>query len=102
MRKRSAFLVWLDKDLALFALPGSSPGRPADVSDDVVHFCLTIIVLFKLVATGAPLKGWIAPLLEVRRQPHNGALRRRDQEPSTPSMADNGSPQNETVRATRH
>ena len=33
----------------------------------------------------------MAPWLGVKRQPHSGASRRREQEPSTPSMADNGS-----------
>ncbi len=47
-------MIWL-------APPDGSPGRPAVFSDGAIQFCLTIKVLFKLVAIGAPLMEWMAP-----------------------------------------
>ena len=55
LRKRGSLLIWLAKEMTWLAPHDGSPGRPAVFSDAAIQFCLTIKVLFKLVAIGAPL-----------------------------------------------
>ena len=55
LRKRGSLLIWLDKEMIWLAPHGGGPGRPAVFSDAAIQFCLTIKVLFKLVAIVAPL-----------------------------------------------
>ena len=55
LRKRGSLLIWLDKGMAWHAPHEGRPGRPPVFSDAAIQFCLSIKVLFKLVAIGAPL-----------------------------------------------
>lgn len=55
LRKRGLLLIWLHKDRAWLAPPVGKPGRPALLPTNAIQCCLTIKVLFKLVAIEAPL-----------------------------------------------
>ena len=55
LQKRGSLLIWLDKEMAWFAPHEGRPGRPPVFSNAAIPFCLSIKVLFKLVAIGAPL-----------------------------------------------
>lgn len=63
LRKRGSLLIWIDKDLTWRAPRDGRPGRPADFSDAVIQFCLSIKILFKL-----PLRqtaGMVSSLLKL-------------------------------------
>lgn len=55
LRKRGSLLIWLDKEMAWHAPHEGRPGRRPVFSNAAIQFCLSIKVLFKLVAIGAPL-----------------------------------------------
>ena len=55
LRKRGSLQIWVDKDMTWCAPRDGRPGRPAVFSDAAIQFCLSIKILFKLVAIGAPL-----------------------------------------------
>ncbi|VVT00611.1 transposase (fragment) [Roseovarius sp. EC-HK134] len=63
LRKRGSLLIWLDKEMAWYALHEGRRGRPPVFSDAAIQFCLSIKMLFKLPLRQA--SGMVASLLRL-------------------------------------
>lgn len=63
LRKRGSPLIWLDKEMAWYALHEGRRGRPPVFSDAAIQFCLSIKMLFKLPLRQA--SGMVARLLRL-------------------------------------
>ena len=55
LKRRGSLMVWLDPEMAWFAAPGGKAGHPGRFSAAAIQFCLSVKVLFGLVAIVAPL-----------------------------------------------
>ena len=51
LRKRGSIMIWTDREMAWLAPHEGPPGRPPVFSDAAIQFCLSVKVLFKLVAS---------------------------------------------------
>jgi len=62
LKRRGSLTIWLDPEMSWDAVPSGKRGRQQTYSDTAIQTCLTMKVLFGMVAMGAPLMEWMAPV----------------------------------------